>query len=71
MPAQSNPGLKTFSCPAHVSILNSVLLLKESETEFCMKKKKEEHEAEKNIQNNWTKNIHTNTGFLSKEREET
>ena len=52
MPAQSNAGLKTFSCRAHLSVLNSVLLLKESETEFCMKKKKEEHEAEKNIQNN-------------------
>jgi len=51
MPAQSNAGLKTFSCPAHLSILNSVLLLKESETE-CSMNKKEEHKAEKKIQNN-------------------
>ena len=45
--------------------------MKKKKEEHEAKKKKEEHEAEKNIQNNWIKNIHTDTGFLSKEREET
>ena len=35
------------------------------------KKEKEEHKAEKKVQNSWTKNIHNDIGFLSKQREET